>query len=150
MSFFWEIKYWNLKYLKVENLKISIISAIHNRDKFILRFLKSIQSQFIDNIEIIFIDDYSPDISVEVIKESQKYDKRIILIINNVNKGTLIRRNEAVLKSRGEYLIFSDPNDLLSIDSLKYCYTKAKEEQYDIIRFNLFTGDKKHIIKLIK
>ena len=134
---------------KVENPKISIISAIYNRDKFILRFLRSIQNQFFNDIEIILIDDYSTDNSVEVIKELQKYDKRIILIINNVNKGTLVSRNEAVLKSRGEYLIFPDPDDILSIDSLKFCYTKAKEEQYDIIRFNLFTGEKKHIIKVI-
>ena len=137
------------KFKKVENPKISIISAIYNRGKYILRFLRSVQNQFFNDIEIIFVDDFSKDNLVEIIKKFQKFDERIILIRNNENKGTLISRNEAVLKSKGEYLIFPDPDDLLSIDALKFCYFKAKEKNYDIIRFNLYNGNKKHILKVV-
>ena len=80
----------------------------------------------------------------------EKYDERIILIMNNENKGTLISRNEAVLKSKGEYLIFPDPDDLLSIDILKYCYDKSKKNNYEIVRFNLYYGEKKQTLDVVK
>lgn len=137
------------KFKRVEKPKISIISSIYNRGKFILRFLRSIQNQIFNDIEIILVDDFSKDNTVKIIKNLQKFDERIILIRNNGNKGTLISRNEAVLKSKGEYLIFPDPDDLLSIDSLQFCYFKAKKENYDIIRFNLYTGNKNHILKFV-
>jgi glycosyltransferase involved in cell wall biosynthesis len=138
------------KFKKVENPKISIISAVYNRSKYIFRFLRSIQNQFFNDIEIIFVDDFSNDDSVEFIKKLQKYDERIILIMNNENKGTLISRNEAVLKSKGEYLIFPDPDDLLSIDILKYCYDKSKKNNYEIVRFNLYNGEKKQTLDIVK
>ena len=128
------------KFNKTVNPKISIISAAYNRGPYILRFLRSIQNQLLDEIEIIFIDDYSTDNSIKIIEKCQKEDNRIILIKHNKNKGTLISRNDGALMSRGEFLIFPDPDDILSNDILKYCYNKANKENYDMIRFNLYGG----------
>ena len=126
------------KFIKNEILKISIISPIYNRGKYILRFLRSIQNQFFDNIEIIFVDDFSSDNSVELIKNYQFEDERIILIEHNKNKGTLISRNDGALISKGEYLIFPDPDDILTQDILNTCYQYSKVNNYEIIRYNLF------------
>jgi len=82
---------------KSDNPKISIICPNFNRGKYILRLLRSIQNQFYDDIEIIFVDDYSKDNSTKFIEEYQKKDKRIILIKNKKNKGTLISRNEGII-----------------------------------------------------
>ena len=60
------------------------------------------------------IDDCSEDNSVKVIEEYQRKDERIILIKNKRNKGTLISRNLGALNSRGEYLIFPNPDDIIS------------------------------------
>ena len=90
------------KFLKYEIPKISIISPIYNREKYILGFLRSIQNQNFDNIEIIFVDDFSSDNSAESIKNYQIEDERIILIKHNKNKGTLISRNDGALISKGE------------------------------------------------
>ena len=49
--------------------KISIISAIYNREKFLNRFIKSLQYQSFKDIEIIFIDDCSKDNNINLIKE---------------------------------------------------------------------------------
>ena len=68
------------KFIKNKNIKVSIISAIFNREQYILRFLRSIQNQKIKEIEIIFIDDCSKDNSVKLIEENKKIDERIILI----------------------------------------------------------------------
>ena len=103
----------NKNFTEILNPKISIISPIFNKENYINRFLISIKNQFFDEIEIIFIDDKSQDKSVEIIKRFQKEDKRIILIQNKRQKGTLISRNQGVLKSKGEYLMFVDPDDIL-------------------------------------
>jgi len=130
--------------------KISIISPVYNREHYIIRFIRSIQNQFLDDIEIIFIDDFSSDNSAKIIEDCQKEDERIILIKHKQNKGTLISRNDGVYHSRGEYLIFPDSDDILSNDILKYCYYKATTENYDLIRFNLYDGNKEGIINYLK
>ena len=60
------------KHRKINNPKISIISPIYNRERYILRFLKCIQNQNFQNFEIILIDDYSIDKSVKLIEEEKK------------------------------------------------------------------------------
>jgi glycosyltransferase involved in cell wall biosynthesis len=117
--------------------KVSIISPIYNRGKYILRFLRSVQNQKFNDIEIIFIDDSSKDNSVKLIEKYQERDGRIILIKNKKNKGTLICRNIGALNSRGEYLIFSDPDDIISKNILNFCYNFIRTNNYEIIRFNL-------------
>ena len=138
------------KFKKVQKPKISIISAVFNRGRYILRFIRSIQNQFFNDIEIILIDDFSNDNTLKIIKNCQKEDERIILIKHNKNKGTFISRNNGAFKSTGEYLIFPDPDDILAKDILNYSYTKAKNNNYDMIKFNLYTGNKKHILRTIK
>ena len=128
------------KYKKNKNPKISIISPIYNREKYLLRFLISIESQNFNNLEIIFIDDCSKDNSVNVIKKYQENDQRIILIKQNKNKGTFIARNLGALYSRGEYLIFPDPDDILLKDILNYCYYFAEKHNFEMIRFNIYLG----------
>ena len=135
-------------YKKSENPKVSIISTIYNREKYILRYLRSIQNQFLDDIEIIFIDDNSLDKSVKLIEKFQEKDKRIILIKQNKNKGTLISRNYGVLKSKGEYIILPDSDDILSDNILNLCYNISKENNFEMIRFNMFS-DKQFIFSLI-
>ena len=121
--------------------KISIISPIYNREEFILRFLRSIQNQKFNDIEIIFIDDCSKDNSLKVIEKYQEKDQRIILIKNKKNKGTLISRNMGALKSRGEYLMFPDPDDIISKNIINFCYNFIRTFNYEMIRFNLYEGN---------
>ena len=69
--------------------KISIISSIYNKQNYILRFLRSIQNQNFGQIEIILIDDFSEDDTINIIENLQKEDGRIRLLKNRKNKGTL-------------------------------------------------------------
>ena len=59
------------KFERMDNPKISIISTVYNQEKYILKFLRSIQNQFFDNIEIILVDDFSTDKSVHSMVRSQ-------------------------------------------------------------------------------
>ena len=123
--------------------KISIISPIFNRGEYLLRFLKSIQNQNFNDVEIILIDDFSTDNTVDLIKKYQTFDNRIILIKNKKNFGTFKSRNLGILKSKGEYSLLPDPDDILSQDSLKIFYTFATKYDYEMLRFNLYIGGNK-------
>ena len=125
-----------------ENPEISIISAVYNKQNYIIRFLRSIQNQNIDKIEIILVDDFSEDKTVNIIEKCQKEDERIILLKNKYNKGALISRNEGILISRGKYIIIPDSDDILSKDILKQCLMIAEGKNYDMIRFNIYLGNK--------
>ena len=129
--------------------KVSIISPVYNREKYILRFLRSVQNQKFNDIEIIFIDDFSKDNSVKVIETYQKKDERIILIKNKRNKGTLISRNIGALNSRGDYFIFPDPDDIISKNIINFCYNFIRIHNYEIIRFNLFSGKNIFLKKIV-
>ena len=119
------------------------ISPVYNREKFILRFIKSIQNQYFFNIEIIFVDDNSSDNSAKLIKQYIHKDKRILLIKNNKNRGTFKARNIGVLYSKGKYVIIPDPDDIISNNILSTCYFYAEKYQYDFIRFNTYLGNGK-------
>ena len=113
----------NLKELfffkKKNNPRVSIISSVYNKDKYLLRFLKSISYQNFKDIEIILINDCSMDNTLKLMKLYKNIDKRIILINNKKNFGTFRSRNIGILASKGDYVILPDPDDLLSKNSIK-------------------------------
>ena len=129
-------------YKKVKNPKVSILSPIFNRERFIIRLLNSIRYQKFEDIEIIFIDDYSTDNSVNELKKLMKSDNRIILLKNLKTKGTLISRNIGGLYAKGKYLILPDPDDIFSKDILRICYKVSEKYNYEMIKFNMYLGNK--------
>jgi len=122
------------------NPKISIISPVHDRQKYLSRFIKSVQNQNFNNIELILVDDNSLDNSSNIIKKYEDKDKRIILIKNKKNRGTFFARNIGVLHSRGQYEILPDPDDIISQDILKVSYKYAIKNGYEIVRFLTYDG----------
>jgi glycosyltransferase involved in cell wall biosynthesis len=129
-----------IKYQKRNNPKISIISPVHNRQKYLSRFIKSVQNQNFKNIELILVDDNSLDNGSNIIKKYENKDKRIIVIKNKKNRGTFFSRNIGVLHSRGQYEILPDPDDIISQDILKVSYKYAVENGYEIVRFLTYDG----------
>ena len=134
-----------IKFNKLQNPKVSIITSVFNRENYILRFLRSVQNQFFDDIEIIIVDDYSKDNSTILIDEYKKFDERIILLKHKKNKGTLISRNNGILFSKGEYIIIPDIDDIFSENILYNCYQKAKLNDYEMIRFNIYRDKTRNI-----
>ena len=126
------------QYKNVKKPKISIIPPIYNRGKYILRFLRSVQKQKFNDLEIIFIDDCSKDDSFKLIKEYKEKDRRIKLIKNIINKGNFVSRNLGVQYSLGNYVILPDPDDILSNNILNLGYDYEIKYNYEIIRFNIY------------
>lgn len=119
-----------------KNPKISVIVPFYNSQKSIKSTLRSIQNQNMKDIEIILIDDFSKDNSSQIIKEIHKNDPRILIINNNKNMGILYSRCIGVLKSRGNYLLNLDHDDMFfDEDVFDILYQSTEKNKYDIISF---------------
>ena len=113
-----------------------MIIPAYNCEKAILYPIISIQNQNISNFEIILINDFSQDNTSEILKIFQKQDKRIKVINNKKNMGTLYSRCIATLMSNGEYIFALDNDDMIfGEDIFYYTYKIAKEYNYDIVGF---------------
>ena len=115
--------------------KISFISPIFNKEKYLQSLILCFQHQYIKEFEIIFIDDGSSDNSVKIINDFIKIDHRIKLIKNKINKGTLYSRIQGVFISKGEYLMFVDPDDYIFPKGLYNSYNFIKTKNLSIVQF---------------
>ena len=122
---------------------------IFNQEKFIKTAIRSIQYQTLKDIEIIAINDFSKDKTLEILKELSLEDKRIKIINNSKNYGLLYSRTMGVLNSKGEYLMNLDPDDFLNGKySLETIYNEAKSKNVDILSFGVFFQvDNKKVFK---
>lgn len=116
------------------NPKISIIIPVYNVEKYLPQCLDSIINQTLKDIEIICIDDGSTDNSLNILKEYQKKDNRII-IIEQQNGGAGKARNNGLKVARGKYLLFLDADDFFERNMCEKCYKKIEEEESDVLVF---------------
>ncbi|WP_296875416.1 glycosyltransferase family 2 protein [Thomasclavelia sp.] len=99
--------------------KISIIVAIYKSERFLDKCITSICNQTYKNLEIILIDDGSPDKSAEICDKYAAKDDRII-VIHKENGGTCSARNAGLKIASGEYIVIVDGDDWLSLDFVEY------------------------------
>lgn len=121
------------------NIKISIIVPIYNVEPYLKKCLDSLVNQTIANdIEIICINDCSPDNCLDILKEYQeKYSDRLIKIIDHKeNTGVAIARNDGLAIAQGEYLGFVDPDDWVDLNFFEVLYNKGIESGADIVKGN--------------
>lgn len=97
------------------NQKISVIVPVYKAEKFIHRCVESILSQMYDNIELILVDDGSPDKSGALCDEYALKDDRV-RVIHQVNSGVAVARNAGLDKATGEYIAFVDSDDYIDFD----------------------------------
>ena len=112
---------------------------VYNQAHCLHRCLRSIQNQSLKNIEIIIVDDCSLDNSVELIKEYQKDDPRIILIEHDANRGMIKTRTDGVRKAKGKYITSIDGDDaFIHKDILKNSLYIAQKGNLDIVEFQKY------------
>ena len=122
---------------------------IYNKENYLDSCIQSLQKQTIKNIEIIAVNDYSSDGTLNKLINLAKKDSRIKIVNNDKNRGLLYSRAIGILNSSGDYLMNIDPDDeLASDDSLEYLYNIVKKKDFDIISFGAFFKQKNR--KVIK
>lgn len=116
-------------------MKYTFIIPVYNGENYIDRCLTSVLNQTYKNFEIIVINDGSNDDSLKKLKKYQKRFPHTITLINQENKGLSSSRNIGIEKSTGDYIIFVDIDDCISLEMLSYLEKQLKISVYDLIKF---------------
>ena len=115
--------------------KVSIIVPVYNVEEYLEKCLDSLVNQTLKDIEIIIVNDGSPDNSQKIIDEYQSKYKNI-KSYQKTNGGLSDARNYGINKASGEYLAFIDSDDYIKTDMIEKMYQKAKNEKLDIVVCN--------------
>lgn len=116
-----------LKGLLVKNPKISVIIPVYNVEKYLPQCLDSIINQTLKDIEIIVVNDCSPDNSELIILDYMSQDSRFVYIKHETNTRQGGARNTGILAAKGEWIFFIDPDDYLSLNLLEKMLSKCLE-----------------------
>lgn len=110
---------------------ISVIIPIYNVEKYLKKCIDSIINQTYKNLEIILVDDGSPDNCGKICDEYAKKDQRI-RVIHKKNGGLSDARNAGIDIAKGKYIGFVDSDDYIETDMYEYLYNILIENSSDI------------------
>ena len=129
----------------MKKIKLSIIVPCYKVEKYLPRCLDSLVNQTLKDIEIICINDGSPDNCINILKNyKEKYGNKIV-IIDKENEGVWRGRKDGVKKAKGEFIGFVDSDDYVALDYAEKLYNAAISKNADISvcgfdRIDLDTG----------
>ena len=112
--------------------KISVIVPVYNVEEYLDKCLDSLVNQTLKDIEIIVVNDGSPDNSQKIIDKYVKKYKNVKAYTKK-NGGLSDARNYGLTKAKGEYIAFIDSDDYTDITMLEKMYQKAKNKKLDIV-----------------
>lgn len=112
--------------------KVSVIVPIYNVEPYLDRCLCSLIGQSLTDIEIILVDDGSPDGCPRICDEYARRDLRI-KVIHKANEGLGAARNTGLDIAVGEYVAFIDSDDYISAETYEVLYKNAQEKDADIV-----------------
>lgn len=111
---------------------ISVIIPVYKVEKYLPQCLESVIGQTYRNLEIILVDDASPDNSLEICLHYQKQDKRIRVIKKERNAGVSSARNTGIEACTGQYIYFLDSDDFIETDMLMNMHRAMAENNADL------------------
>ena len=114
--------------------KVSIIVPVYNTEKYIYQCIDSLLSQTLEDIEIILVDDESPDNCPQICEEYKLRDERI-KVIHKKNEGLGLTRNSGIEIATGDYIAFVDSDDYMDNETYLQLYSLMVKHQADVIYF---------------
>lgn len=117
--------------------KVSIGVPVYNAAKYIERCARSIFEQSYEDLDIVFVDDCSPDNSADIIRKVlEEYPHRkeqTRIIFHEQNRGVAVARNTMLDTFQGEFFSFVDADDYLMADAIEKLVAKQEKEDSDIV-----------------
>lgn len=113
--------------------KVSVIIPVYNVEEYLRECLDSVVNQTLQDIEIICVNDGSPDNSLAILEEYAKKDERIRIIEHEKNKGLGPARNTGIDNVNGDYIFFLDSDDYVKNDVIEKLYDKITETNSDLV-----------------
>lgn len=137
--------------------KISVIIPVYNVEKYLDRCVNSVLNQTYKNLEIILVDDGSPDNSGLICDKYAELDNRVI-VIHKTNGGLSSARNAGLEVAKGEYIGFVDSDDWIEKDMYEYLYKLIQIYDCDYSSINMMitkeenclVNEKKECIKVMR
>nr|WP_288730327.1 glycosyltransferase family 2 protein [uncultured Anaerobutyricum sp.] len=123
--------------------KISAIVPVYNVEKYLDRCINSLINQTLEDIEIILVDDGSPDDCPKMCDEYAQRDKRI-RVIHKENGGLGFARNSGLEIARGEYIYFIDSDDYIAQNAFEIFYKEAKKNDADVCYGGFYLVDEEN------
>lgn len=114
---------------------ISVIVPVYNVEPYINKCIDSILSQTYKNLEVILVDDGSPDNCPKICDDYASIDNRV-KVIHQKNAGLSVARNNALNICQGEYISFVDSDDWIEENLFEIAIGKMQENSVDIVSFS--------------
>ena len=118
-------------------IKVSVIIPIYKVEKFIERCARSLMEQSLQDVEYIFVDDATPDDSIQILNRviADYPDKihSVKILTHERNQGLPAARNTGLATATGEYIFHCDSDDYVELNMLESLYRVAIERQADIV-----------------
>lgn len=115
-------------------MTVSIITPVYKTPAALLvRFLKSVFSQTLTDIELIAVNDASPDDCPRILDAAAAEDDRMTVIHRTVNGRAGMARNDGLDAARGDFILFADADDFMRPDMCKTLATLARTHDADIV-----------------
>lgn len=128
--------------------KVSVIIPVYGVEKYIERCVRSLFEQTLDDIEFLFIDDCTPDKSIDILKQTlEEYPQRkrqVIIHRMEQNSGQAKVREWGMRNAIGKYVIHCDSDDWVDIHMYENMYNKAIEEEADMVVCDFYSTDCKN------
>lgn len=136
---------------------VSLLVPVYGVEKYIERCARSLFEQKYSNLEFIFVDDASPDKSIEILQqvaaEYPKWEGRVSIIHHDRNRGLAAARNTLVDHCKGEFLIHADSDDWLERNAVELLVSRQLETGADIVsglfQRHTFTSDNEEALKRV-
>jgi glycosyltransferase involved in cell wall biosynthesis len=123
------------------NPKVSILVPVFKTSAFIEKCAVSLFNQTFDDIEYIFVNDATPDDSIEklekIISKFPNRNNQVTIIHHNTNRGLASARNTALNASKGDYISVVDSDDYIESEMIQILYNKIIEDNADVVVSNL-------------
>ena len=116
-----------------EPIKVSVIIPMYNARDYITHCVDALLEQTLEDIEIIVVNDCSPDDSLALCEERYRDNDRVVLLSQPKNMGPGAARNAGIEKARGEYISFVDSDDAILKDAFHQMYEEAKRTDADVL-----------------
>lgn len=114
--------------------KVSIVVPVYGVERWLRECMDSLVNQTLKEIEIICVDDGSPDNCGEILDEYAKKDARV-KVIHQKNAGVQKARNAGLDIATGEYIALVDSDDYLELNAYETLYNLAKKDDLDVVNF---------------
>lgn len=119
---------------------VSVLLPVYKVENFIQRCAESVFSQTYDNLDIVFVDDCSPDNSIQVMLDTlEHYPQRknqTRVVKHTKNRGLAAARNTGVEAAKGDYIMHVDSDDYLEKEAISRCVEKMESTDADVVVFD--------------